>query len=109
MVNNKIARPFCSGFKVILRYICKKLEIFWIFGFFPKYLQLPGIEPAVLWLESQRTNHSANLPYYLLNLITPYLYCAATSSGPKKMRNVFVFETKKFFFGLVQRHYMIHV
>ena len=65
---------FQGYFEIYLQKTRDILDI-WIF---PKYLQLPGIEPAVLWLESQRTNHSANLPYYLLNLITPYLYCAAT-------------------------------
>ena len=68
---------------------------------FPKHLQLPGIKLATLWLESHRTNHSAYLLYHLFSLITPYLYCAATSSVPEKMRNVFVIETKNIFFEFV--------
>ena len=50
MVNNKIARPFCIVFKVIFEIYLRKLEIF---GSFPKHLQLPGIEPTILWLESR--------------------------------------------------------
>ena len=52
----------CNVFKVVFGIYLQKLEIFWIIGFFPKYLQLPGIEPAILWLESRCSTDCANAP-----------------------------------------------
>ena len=52
----------CNVFKVIFGIYLQKLAIFRIFGFFPNYLQLPGIEPAILWLESRSSTDCAKAP-----------------------------------------------
>ena len=80
----------CNIFKVILRYskvkcshFHRNTSIMW---------NLRGIEPAILWSRdrcSNKLSYLALFAHFQINDIA-----AATSSGPKKMRNVFVFKTK---------------
>ena len=52
----------CNVFKVIFGIYLQKIEMFWIFGCFAKHLQLPGNEPAILWLESRCSTDCAESP-----------------------------------------------
>ena len=56
----------------------------------------PGNRTDDLTVERLLRYLCAKLPYYLLNLNSSYLYCAATSSGPKKMNGLN--KKKPFFF-----------
>ena len=56
------SKTFLQCFQGYFEIYLQKLEIFWIFGAFPKYLQLPGIEPAILWLESRCSTDCAKSP-----------------------------------------------